>query len=56
MTLEEAILRSYSVYISNFSHDEAWEVIEREKEVRLAGAVSAPAGLRKSNTNYKIWD
>ena len=50
MTLEEAILRSYSVYISNFSHDEAWEVIEREKKVSRGSFSSC------WSQEIKIWD
>ena len=40
MTKEETILRSYFVYISNFSHDKAREVIEREKEVSRGSSSS----------------
>ena len=49
MTKEETILRSFFVYISNFSHDKAREVIEREKEVSRGSSSSCWSQVIKPN-------
>lgn len=40
MSREETVLKSYFIFISNFSHDKAREVIEKEKE-QNRGATSS---------------